>query len=114
MGTGTEKRRYPRAKVAWPIVMMTTTGAVELETENISLVGTLVRCPEVLDLDETFRVVIKPSERQLLFATAKKVWSDTFIDDKSMFHGMGVCFTYIFEDDRYALSHMISGHLSSE
>jgi hypothetical protein len=89
---------------------MTLAGPLDAETQNLSLLGAFIRCAELPDLDDRFRVVIKPTERQFLLATAEKVWADTFINDKETFHGIGVCFTYIVDDDRQRLGRMISDH----
>jgi hypothetical protein len=64
----------------------------------------------VPDLDEKFRLLIKPTEKQLLIATAEMIWSDTFISDESIFHGMGVRFRYIPDDDREFIDQTISDH----
>ncbi len=106
-----ENRRHPRVEVAWPVTVVTPDGLVIGRTQNLSLVGTLILCPEAPELLYNFRLFFRPAERQLLIATAERVWSSTFVDDKSMFHAMGVRFTYIPEHDYQLMSEVISDHI---
>ena len=79
-------------------------------TQNLSLDGTFIRCADDPELDEIFRLVVRPPDRQLLVVTAEKVWSDTFIDDRFIFHGIGVQFVYVPHDDRRYLADLIASH----
>ena len=108
MTTKDERRSHPRAEVNWLATMITSAGPMEVVAQNVSLVGAFVRCSEVPDLDDTFRLMIKPPQGRLLLATGTKIWSDSFIGDESTFHGVGVRFLYFYHDDREALSEMIS------
>jgi hypothetical protein len=111
MAIGKEERRFPRVDITWPVVVVTTNGQLDGETQNLGLGGVFIRCSEAPELEENFRLVIKPPENQLLPATAEIVWSDIFISDQSMFYGMGVSFNYVFDDDRQYLSRAISAHI---
>jgi hypothetical protein len=106
-----ENRRHPRVEVAWPVTIVTPDGPVIGRTQNLSLGGTLIHCTEVPEFLYDFRLVFRPAERQLLIATAERVWSSTFVDDKSMIHAMGVRFTYIPEHDYQFMSEAISSHI---
>jgi hypothetical protein len=106
-----EKRQYPRVEVAWPVTVLTPDAPVIGRTQNLSLVGTLIHCTEIPELFYNFRLFFRPAERQLLIATAERVWSSTFVDDKSMSHAMGVRFTYIPEHDYQLMSEVISDHI---
>ncbi len=106
-----EKRQYPRVEVAWPVTIVTPDGPVIGRTQNLSLVGTLIHCPEAPELLYNFRLFFRPAERQLLIATAERVLSSTFVDDKSMSHAMGVRFTYIAEHDYQLMREVISDHI---
>lgn len=105
-----EKRQYPRAEITWPVTVITHNGPVDGRTENLSLTGTLIRCPEVPDLDDHFRLVFKPAARQLLLATAEMIWSDIFLNDKYAFYAMGVRFTYIPDHDQQLIGEVVSRH----
>lgn len=106
-----EKRQYPRVEVAWPVTVLTPDGLVIGRTQNLSLVGTLILCPEVPELLYNFRLFFRPAERQLLIATAERVWSRTSSNGKSMVHAMGVRFTYIPDHDYRLINEAISSHI---
>lgn len=106
-----EKRQYPRVEVAWPVTVLTPDGLVIGRTQNLSLVGTLILCPEVPELLYSFRLFFRPAERQLLIATAERVWSRTSSNGKSMVHAMGVRFTYIPDHDYRLINEAISSHI---
>jgi hypothetical protein len=106
-----ENRRYPRVEISWPVTVVTDNGIISGMTVNLSLVGTLIRCTEIPDLLYDFRLVFRPAERQLLLATAERIWSKTHISDRTMFHIMGVGFTYIPEHDRNLMTEAISNVL---
>lgn len=106
-----ENRRHPRVEVAWPVTIVTPDGLVIGRTQNLSLVGTLILCPEVPELLYNFRLFFRPAERQLLIATAERVWSSTFVSDNCMSHAMGVRFTYIPDHDYRLINEAISSHI---
>lgn len=105
-----EKRQHTRAEITWPVTVITHNGPVDGRTQNISRAGTLIRCPEVPDLDDNFRLVFKPAGRQMLLATGEMVWSDILLDDKYAFYAMGVRFTYVPEHDQHVLGKAVSEH----
>ena len=107
----TEKRQYPRVEVAWPVTIVTDDGLVIGRTQNLSLVGTLILCPEASELLYNFRLFFRPAERQLLIATAERVWSKASINGKGMVHAMGVRFKYIPEHDYQLMSEVISDNI---
>ena len=106
-----EKRQQPRAEISWPVTIVSPDYLVTCRTKNLSLVGTLIRCFELPELLGNFRLVFKPTERQLLIATAERVWSETPANDNSMSYAMGVKFTFIPDRDYQLMSKAISGHL---
>ncbi len=106
-----ENRRYPRVEVAWPVTIVTDDCLVIGRTKNLSLVGTLILCPEAPELFYSFRLFFRPAERQLLIATAERVWSRTSINGKSMVHAMGVRFTYIPDSDYQLMGEAILSHI---
>ena len=106
-----EKRQYPRVEIAWPVTVVTPDGLVIGRTQNLSLVGTLILCPEAPEFLYNFRLFFRPAERELLIATAERVWSRTSINGKSMSHAMGVRFTYIPDNDYRLINEAISSHI---
>jgi hypothetical protein len=87
-----EKRRYPRVEATWPVTVITPNGTKVGRIQNISLGGACIQCAKVPELDDFFRLVIRPAESRYIFASARIVWSDTLSNDKSMSHAMGVSF----------------------
>jgi hypothetical protein len=88
----TEKRQYPRVEITWPVTIITPNGPKDGRIQNISLGGALIQCTKMPELDDFFRLIIKPAESRYIFASARIVWSDTFSNNKSMSHAMGVRF----------------------
>lgn len=109
-----ENRRHPRVEISWPVTIVTDNGIISASTENLSLVGTLIRCTEIPELLYEFRLVFRPAERQLLVATAKRVWSSTIVSNNLTTHAMGVRFTYIPDHERRVFSKIISEQIESQ
>jgi hypothetical protein len=104
------KRQYPRVEISWPATIITADGLVSCRTENLSPIGTLIRCSESPGLLDNFRLVFKPAERQLILATAEKVWSKSFDSNNGTSHAMGVRFTFIPDHDYQLIKGTVSKH----
>lgn len=109
-----EKRRYPRAQIAWPVTLIGLDGLAGGVTYNLSLAGTLVYCFEMPDTDENVSLVLKPVESQNILATAEMVWSNALISNNNKMHAIGLCFTQVPDRGRQILSEIISNHLKLE
>jgi hypothetical protein len=96
---GVEKRRYPRVEITWPVTVITPNGPKGGRIQNIGFGGALIQRTKAPELDGFFRLVIKATESHFIFATAEMVWSDTFFNDKSRFHEMGVNFCLLLTDN---------------
>ncbi len=106
-----ENRRHPRAKIKWPVVLTTPSGLLDGYTQNLSLGGAFVRCQEIPDLEDNFRLVMTARER-LILVNAEVVWSNgTKSNGKFTFRGLGIRFTNISSNDRAFLSGIISAHI---
>jgi len=103
-----EKRQHPRVEISWSATIITADGLVSCRTENLSTDGTLIRCSELPDELDNFRLVFKPAERQLILATAERIWSKTVDADLNTPHAMGVRFTFIPEHDYQLISEAVS------
>lgn len=106
-----EQRQFPRVELSWPVTVITGNGLVSGRTENISLVGTLIRCSETPELLHNFRLIFRPAEGQLLLATAERIWHRALVRDKSRYQAMGVRFTFIPDRDYDLISQAISNHI---
>jgi len=105
-----DKRQHPRVEISWPATIITDDGLVSCRTENLSSEGTLIRCSEPPGLLDCFRLVFKPAERQLILATAEKVWSKSFDSNDSPSHAVGVRFTFIPDHDYQLIKGTVSQH----
>lgn len=105
-----DKRQHPRVEISWPATIITDDGLVSCRTENLSPEGTLIRCSEPPGLLDSFRLVFKPAERQLILATAEKVWSKSFDNNNGTSHTMGVRFTFIPDHDHQLIKGTVSKH----
>lgn len=107
---GKEKRQYPRAKVSWPATIITPDGPVSCRTENLSPHGTRIRCSELPELVNNFRLVFKPAERKLILATAERVWSKSFPRKNGKSHALGVRFTFVPDHDHELIKGAVAEH----
>ena len=103
-----EKRQHARVEISWPATVITPDRLMSCTTENLSPEGTLIRCPELPEILQNFRLVFKPAERQLILATAEKVWSKALDSESSVTHAMGVRFTFIPDRDHQFIKGAVS------
>jgi hypothetical protein len=106
----TERRQHPRVEISWSATIITPDGLLSCKTENLSADGTLIHCSELPDNLDRFRLVFRPSVRQLILATAERVWSKSVESDRKRAHTMGVRFTFIPAHDYQQISAAISSN----
>lgn len=84
---------YPRMPIKLPAKMVTATGVMEGETENISLSGAFIRCQEPLEPGERLIVIVKLPFNPSLNSHAEVVWYRVpGPNDQGTLPGMGVKF----------------------
>ena len=107
-----KERRYPRIEGSWPVVILTTRGALAAETRNISPYGAFVVCDKPLPPEEELKLFIMFPNRRYLDILAKVTWSYPYgsMQDKTP-RGMGLRFTRISAADREFISSLASGYL---
>lgn len=102
-----EKRRLPRIEVRWPVTMITEKGSVEGEARNITVEGVFIHCVERLQLNETYRLLIKPGGERIE-VMGKLLWSNLdSAADRDSLPGMGFCFVKVRDGDRELLQEAI-------
>jgi c-di-GMP-binding flagellar brake protein YcgR len=107
-----ERRRYPRAKLKWPVLAKVDDGIIEGVTKDISAGGAYVHCAKPLKLNVVFTMVIKTPDKQLK-AKAEVVWSNIYgPDDAINPRGMGVIFLNISEEDQRFISKAVNQHIA--
>lgn len=109
MENSSEKRRHPRIKVEWRVIVSKGDDFIEGETENIAFDGIAICCEEPLPLDEIVSISIEPDEQQSIVVSGKVIWSDVYgLDDQNITYGVGVCFVKISDEDRSRFLDLIS------
>lgn len=108
----TEKRKQSRAKVTWPVHVITDYGTIKGEATNISTEGIFIRCEEPLRMNETYQMSVSPQNFPALAITGKVIWSDLYgIGDDNAAYGMGICLVKISDEDRQHLNDIVSAKL---
>lgn len=108
--TPTKKaREYARAKVSWPLSILTVQGPVEGEVRDISLTGALIHCRELPDPDKLIPMAIEiPEQQHSIFATGEMIRLDIVDVEKDQpSFLLGVRFAEISDDDLGFLSQKI-------
>ncbi|MGD8315436.1 MAG: PilZ domain-containing protein [Syntrophobacterales bacterium] len=113
MASHQERRRHPRAKAKWSVILETAQGVIKTETLDISLEGAFVRCLDPLKPEEPFKMVINiPNSDRRLAVDSEVVWVNVQGPDHSVTpRGMGVQFTQLSSNDRQFLNRMIINHV---
>jgi uncharacterized protein (TIGR02266 family) len=113
MASHQERRRHPRAKTKWSVILETAQGVINTETLDISLEGAFVRCLDPLKPEEPFKMVINiPNSDRRLAVDSEVVWVNVQGPDHSVTpRGMGVQFTQLSSNDRQFLNRMIINHV---
>ena len=85
-----DKRLHPRSKLSYPVTMVTSRGAMEGETKDMSAGGCLYLFPGAVEAEGKVPIIELPTGLPL-HLSAQVIWvniSDP--DDKMTPHGMGV------------------------
>ncbi|MCG6918244.1 MAG: PilZ domain-containing protein, partial [Deltaproteobacteria bacterium] len=80
-----ERRRYPRAKIEWPVSLKTDQGIIPGYTLNLSAGGATVRLQDPPLIHEIVEMTIKiPELERHLLVEAQVVWSTADIVDNEL------------------------------
>ena len=102
-----ETRFHPRILVNWYAFLQTFQGSITGKTRDISVDGACILSPMEPELEENFKIVLKPPGAKSIPVIAKLVWSDNLeIDDKAVF-GMGIRFMAISPEDRQYIATVV-------
>ena len=105
------KNEAPRIQVRWPITVLTDEDRIEGETRTITAAGMFIRCKEPLRVNATYRISIRPPNRQAIELTCTLIWSSLYgIDGQDTAYAMGFHFVKVSDEDRHLLSDMVSAH----
>lgn len=91
---GRERRLQPRVEVRWPVTMLTSEGAIQGETKDISMQGAFIYCDKPLPLSERVVLSVKAPAASMQ-VMAQVVWSsNSSSDNKDELFGIGVRFIW--------------------
>lgn len=101
-----ERRRYPRAKIEWPVKVKTDQGSISGYTLNLSAGGATVRLQNPPLVHEVIEMIIKiPELDRDLSVEAEVVWSTAdIVDNELTLPIIGLNFTTISDQDRWLIS----------
>ena len=109
MSNGEERREYPRAKVNWPVTLITSEAEIAGEIENFTPKGLFITCKEAPPLEETLRIVIKIPGHQTMNVAVRVIWSSVHVTSEGETRlGVGIQFTEISKTDLQFLHEAMS------
>ena len=116
MVTVRERRRYPRAKIEWPVTIKTDQGILQGSTLDVSAGGASIRCQNPPLLHEICEMTIRiPELERTLVVDAQVVWSTAdILDNELALPIIGVSFTNIADQDRWLISTAVTKALKQE
>jgi c-di-GMP-binding flagellar brake protein YcgR len=111
-----ERRRYPRAKIEWPVTVKTSQGTISGYTLNLSAGGATVRLQNPPLVHETIEMIIRiPEIDRHLAVEAEVVWSTAdIVDNELTLPIIGLNFTDISDQDRWLISAAVAKVLRSD
>ncbi len=116
MAVHTERRRYPRAKILYPVTVQTNRQFMVGLTKDISAEGLFICCQNPLKPGEFFEMTISVSPLSpRIKALAEVVWANVSgPDDEAQPRGMGIRFFKMSDEDREVISALVSDNLKSK
>jgi c-di-GMP-binding flagellar brake protein YcgR len=100
-----ERRKYPRAKVVWPVIMENNRNIISGETKDISAGGAYIRCRAPLKTIEVFMYVSVSFLSLRIRGIAEVVRSDVLGSTNGVeYYGIGVRFIAISNEARELIS----------
>jgi hypothetical protein len=108
----TERRKYARHEVSWPVVLTTAKSSWVGEVENISPVGALIHCSLLPDQKCLLNVKIElPNNVSVVSATARVVYCRVEEGkNSSPSYRFGVHFLNISAKNRVLILNAVSSH----
>ena len=106
-----DRRRYPRVRANWPVVILESDRAREGELREISLGGAFIRSGKPLNPKERSKLFIIVPNRKTLEVYFEVVWLRVDCSGGDILPcGMGIRFTRVPRTDRQYLTEVISKH----
>jgi hypothetical protein len=106
-----ERRRYPRVRVKWPVVVLEGSGAREAELIDINLGGAFIRSDKPLSPKQRSKLYIIVPNRKTFTVYFEVVWLRVDCSRGDILPcGMGIRFTRVPRAERQYLTEIISKH----
>ena len=112
-----ERRKFPRARLRWPVIAATEERTIYGTTADISIGGAFISCRTPLELGEIFDLVIEdvslmdcplPLDLSIKIESGVVRLKTYDPDDLLLHRGMGVRFVNISDAERELFSTLIS------
>jgi len=113
MNNGIERRRHPRIPIDWPVVLITSQGAIHGKTANISEGGSaLILFSGTPEVGDEIAIIFKSPEDHEMYVPCEKIWSGSVVVNESVYSAIGVHFIEISSSDRKIIASMVGEYIS--
>jgi hypothetical protein len=109
-----ETRFHPRILVDWYAFIKTFQGSITGKTKDMSVDGVCIYSPMEPEVEESFKIVLKPPGVKSIPVIAKLVWSDNLDMDNQAVFGMGIRFMAIAPEDRQYIATLVQPEKSEQ
>jgi len=114
VSTRKERRRHPRVRITWPVVIQREDRATIGVATDISATGALVRTDNPMLPQESLEVFILAPEREAIRVKSAVRWSQVdFCQDDLYPSGVGIRFTGVSRPDRAFLTGWIKSQIET-
>lgn len=107
-----DQRHTPRISFCRPAILVFDQKFINVTTEDISMGGILIQCPELIDTDKIIGMVIRYSIEHKILMNVKKIWSTLILTDNFNCWQMGNIITEISPSDQNLLASLILDNLA--
>ena len=109
-----ERRRHPRVRIDWPVVIQRKDGATAGVATDISASGVLIRTDKPPLPQESLQLFILAPEREAIKVKSAVSWSQVdFCQNDFYSSGVGIRFTGVSRSDRAFLTGWIKSRLEA-
>ena len=96
--------QLPRLNVTWPITVFVNGSTLSGVTKNITVKGMFIHCDEFLQVNENYRISLKPPVHRSIEMECKVDWSN----DELRPSGSALYFVKVTGKDRNILKNIVS------
>ena len=107
-----DQRHTPRISFCRPAILVFDQKFINVTTEDISMGGILIQCPELIDTDKIIGMVIRYSIEHKILMNVKKIWSTLILTYNFNYRQMRNIITEISPSDQNLLASLILDNLA--